>query len=634
MTLVRLLVMVLVLAATPTLRAALPLDSGVVNVRDHGALGDGLADDTAAIQRAIDAATVDAGRVFWPARAVYFPAGTYRISDTLSKRAANGRYAHSMALIGESRDTVRLRLADGAPGFGSAQSPKALVFTTSGLLGGEPTAGGKDYLGRGEGNDAYGNYVQGMTIDVGARNPGAIAIDFLASNVGAVRDVTLIAAPGSGAIGLSMQRKWPGPLLVRNVDVRGYAVGIAVAHREYSATFENLTLRGQTDAAIRNTGNSLAMRAIDIEGAAVALQNLREDGMVVIDGLRVSQSGGRSGGWIDNEGYLTLGAAQITGGSTPDALAAGERGAYFKRRKSDGFGADWKLAWSQPPAPPEPPTSRWANVQRYGAKADSGEDAAAAIRAALASGAEVVYFPTGRYVIGSAVEVPRSVRRIVGMFSSIAVAPQRDAAFQRESGMFRVVGPGESLTIEALALDNMERGSQVGIEHAGERTLVLRDLITGGVDIRRARDAGELHTENTCCGALRVAGPRGVWSSQFNSEGLASRIVNAGAPLQVLGIKVEQNCTVVENLEGARTEVLGGLIYQVAKAPVAKPAFINHEGANLYAAYAETAYIEGSAYATHFRQIGPMPTARDVTADRLPARGAMARIVPGVAVGP
>lgn len=52
------------------------IDGAVYNVRDYGAVGDGVADDTAAIQATIDAAN-NLGSVF-------FPDGTYKITDTLS----------------------------------------------------------------------------------------------------------------------------------------------------------------------------------------------------------------------------------------------------------------------------------------------------------------------------------------------------------------------------------------------------------------------------------------------------------------------------------------------------------------------------------------------------------------------
>lgn len=55
-----------------------------VNVKHFGAVGDGVADDTAAIQAAIDFATYDTGEEGTPARlVVYLPAGIYKTTDTL-----------------------------------------------------------------------------------------------------------------------------------------------------------------------------------------------------------------------------------------------------------------------------------------------------------------------------------------------------------------------------------------------------------------------------------------------------------------------------------------------------------------------------------------------------------------------
>jgi hypothetical protein len=68
--------------ASPTTRSLQEKLDDFVNVRDYGALGDGVVDDTEAIQRALsDLYTRDAN----PAvrRILYFPAGKYLISDTI-----------------------------------------------------------------------------------------------------------------------------------------------------------------------------------------------------------------------------------------------------------------------------------------------------------------------------------------------------------------------------------------------------------------------------------------------------------------------------------------------------------------------------------------------------------------------
>ncbi len=75
-----------------------------VNVRSYGAKGDGIADDTAAIQAAINAILAKPGPVLW------IPTGTYRITDTL--RVSNSQ---GFGIIGEDPTTTSL-VWDGANG--------------------------------------------------------------------------------------------------------------------------------------------------------------------------------------------------------------------------------------------------------------------------------------------------------------------------------------------------------------------------------------------------------------------------------------------------------------------------------------------------------------------------------------
>jgi hypothetical protein len=80
-----------------------------VSVKDFGAVGDGVADDTLAIQSAINSVAAIFGG------AVYFPSGTYNISDTLVMDT--GVYNIGIALYGDGRNTIINQVGVGKDGI-------------------------------------------------------------------------------------------------------------------------------------------------------------------------------------------------------------------------------------------------------------------------------------------------------------------------------------------------------------------------------------------------------------------------------------------------------------------------------------------------------------------------------------
>ncbi|MGB0991699.1 MAG: glycosyl hydrolase family 28-related protein [Akkermansiaceae bacterium] len=87
--------------------------SGVINVKDHGAVGDGVVDDTVAIQAAIDAAALTGGCVF-------FPAGTYRLDKTAQTGVGDGKHSVTLRsgvrLLGAGIGVTELKPLDSALG--------------------------------------------------------------------------------------------------------------------------------------------------------------------------------------------------------------------------------------------------------------------------------------------------------------------------------------------------------------------------------------------------------------------------------------------------------------------------------------------------------------------------------------
>jgi Pectate lyase superfamily protein/SMP-30/Gluconolactonase/LRE-like region len=138
------------------IRALPPMDTWT-NIRTLGANGDGAADDTAAIKKAIA-----------EHKTIYFPAGQYRVTDTITLQP-------DTILIGLHPSTTRFVLADGTPAFQDVGSPKPLL---------EAPKGGT-------------NVVTGIGLYTNGINPRAVALKWMAGANSMVQDVRFLGGHGT-----------------------------------------------------------------------------------------------------------------------------------------------------------------------------------------------------------------------------------------------------------------------------------------------------------------------------------------------------------------------------------------------------------------------------------------------------
>jgi sugar lactone lactonase YvrE len=136
---------------------SLPASDEWVNVRTLGVIGDGLADDTAALRAAID-----------EHRVLYFPTGWYNISDTLTLR-------EDTVLIGLHPARTIINLPDDTPAFAGEGAPKALI---------EAPRGGT-------------NIVAGIGVYTGERNARAVAVKWQAGARSLLDDVRFHGGHGT-----------------------------------------------------------------------------------------------------------------------------------------------------------------------------------------------------------------------------------------------------------------------------------------------------------------------------------------------------------------------------------------------------------------------------------------------------
>ncbi len=139
----------------------LPPGDTWVNIRELGAKGDGVTDDTEVFRQAIAAH-----------RAIYLPSGYYVISDTLQLQP-------DTVLIGLHPNETQIDLLDRTPAFQGVGAPKPMI---------EAPKGGT-------------NIVIGIGLYTNGINPRAMAAKWMAGEHSMMNDVRFLGGHGTGKIG-------------------------------------------------------------------------------------------------------------------------------------------------------------------------------------------------------------------------------------------------------------------------------------------------------------------------------------------------------------------------------------------------------------------------------------------------
>lgn len=155
-------------AESPSDIPELPEMATWVNLKSLGAKGDGLTDDTKAIQAAIDQYTN-----------IYVPQGSYRVSETLKLKP-------STVLIGLHPLATNFTLIENSPAFGSFGAPVALI---------EAPPGGT-------------NIITGIGLYTAQNNYRAVACKWMAGEKSMINDVKFIGGHGTMNPGPEVPWKW------------------------------------------------------------------------------------------------------------------------------------------------------------------------------------------------------------------------------------------------------------------------------------------------------------------------------------------------------------------------------------------------------------------------------------------
>ena len=549
-----------------------PDDAGVVNVKtQYGAKGDGVSDDTTAIQAAID-------KVKGIPDTLYFPNGTYLVSNSVG--IFNGK-AHSrdrfLTYQGQSEAGTVIRLKDNCPGFGDPEKPK-IVFSV--------------YQGQGTG-DVMHSYVRNLTVDVGIGNPGAVGLRFMSNNSGAMYHVTVRSSDpkGAGKLGLDLTQGQNGPCLIKHVTVEGFDRGVETGDT-FSLVFEHLTLRNQNVLGFFSKFARMTMRDLKSANHAPVLQ-------------------------LGRHAQLTLVEADLSGGNADKTAIESESPTLFLRDiKQSGYGhllkdasgklhdeaalEEWHDGKAQalfprgelkslrlpiketPEVPWETDLSKWVKVPWTKAGEDISDALQGAIDQAAREGKTTIYFPrrTSTYEYPKftrPIRVHGSVNRIIGMSNIIDIADPTGILSKGDKAVFTfedITSP--AVVVERFFLLGGWKGPREAFmfENKSGRALVIRNLGMSG-KIKKPSKGGECFIEDVPTSGLFVGPGETCWARQYNPESPEANMIEVdGGQLWILGLKTEGRARHIVARNGAKVELLGGVSYQSwDKQPLDPPMF-------------------------------------------------------------
>jgi hypothetical protein len=581
--------------APPAIHVTFPDDPAVIDVkRDHGAKGDGITDDTDALQAALDAADRDSRTK--TTRVVFLPDGTYRLTKTLVVNRDRTGSGLGPWLYGQSRDGTILRLDDGMKGV-------TALLRTHPMDQGTTSA------------NWFMRNIRNLTIDVG-NNPQTDGIRYHATNTGLIQNVWI---KGNGRRGIDCSfLSENGPSGVQDVTIEGFDVGVH-AHWIYGLTLSRITIRNCREVGIDIVANVVGIEDLAVRDTPQALRVTYPNDWHWWSGIVAIVGGDFSGGdpskpAIFNTGALfarkikTSGFQKVLESATPggslDAATITEYRSHPTAVAVEGtdptsLGLPVRrepvVAW-------ENDLKKWLCVNDFGAIPGDNKDDSEAFRACFEEASRRgATFVTVRgvgggdpnwYNLDGEVHVPRPIRMVIGL------------------GFGRILNGAEGRFV---------------MDESSEPIVAFRHVYGFGGPAPRLenRGAGALVVESAEClaigtgpgsifltdvsGMLELNNPASTcWARQLNPEGTRdpALVVNIGGTLWVLGTKSEASGTRFATFRGGRTEILGAYEYTTDQIDPddPRPIFLS-EDSDLFVAGTRELCFHGKPYVQKLRDV-------------------------------
>ncbi len=557
----------------------------------------GQEDSTAAIQKAIDRAIQQQVEpetgLTRTQQVLYFPEGSYLVSDTLTLRADKGDdpRASQISFTGDGPGKSTIRLSDNSPNFQTGRVP-VLVF-----------------LEGSRSNIAHQNEVMDLTIDVGTGNPGAVALEYVANNVGTIRRVVLKSSDpeGAGDTGLWLRPQLGGQALIHHLEVHGFKIGIDINHQVSAYTLEDILLENQSEAGLRNDRKAVAIHRLRSINHVPAIINNHAEGLVTVLSSELSGGDVQTPAIDNRAGSLVLQGVKIEG----YGMAVDNRGEIVTTLPEGLWSSDAPVGLGTMPTEflpvrdtPEVPAAGDADTFRVDTdyinsyiEANNGANEAGAIQAAIDSGKTDIVFERRRYELGDSLIIRGNVRRFDLNYGALSPTGGK---MQRQGNPVLIIEDTvhPELLIERCAYNFSGGAHFYHIQNDRHKTLIIRDsMFAAGSHIYRNSGTGELFLENVFSIHRSnesedqpgwIFANQNVWARQYNPERDTQNMqviktphtVVDGGRLWVMGYKLgEYDGPYLQVTNGGVAELWGGFVNTIGgEVNEQRAMFVNHGG--------------------------------------------------------
>ncbi|WP_296950738.1 glycosyl hydrolase family 28-related protein [uncultured Massilia sp.] len=478
---------------------AMPDDPHAVVVR---ARGDGKADDSAAIQQALDAAA-NKGQ----GGIVFLPSGRYRLTRSLVIPLAVRVYG-----VGPTRPVFVL--APNTPGYQQGVANMVIFaggdqYTVGKVPMPVPGAVPFDPVNnpvRDANSSTFYSVLSNVDFEIGDGNPAAAAVRMHTAQHSNLSHIDFHI--GSGLAGVYHVGN-----VGYDLKFHGGRYGILAEKTSpaWQFTLVDSTFDGQRDAAIREHEAGLTMANVEIRNTPVGVEIDRGYGDWLWGSDVRFENVSKAALVVSNEDnvYTQVGFERALARNVPTFVQFRDSG-----RKLAGTGRDYQVsefnygltlsgmgepgkfatnyktaalparAAAAPVLRALPPMKDWANVRSFGAKGDGTTDDTAAIQKAIDS-KRTVYLPLGFYVVNDTIRMkPDTV--IVGLHPGLTqlLLPNGSPKFQGVDGpraLLESARGGDAIVSGiGLATGEVNQRAVALLWRAGERSLVDDVRIQGG----------------------------------------------------------------------------------------------------------------------------------------------------------